>query len=74
MSSERGNVWRTRPQRHQNARAFQNDKYDTSAQRKVGRAGWGHGRDTSWRQEPPRCRRRSAWGRSGGKVSCRKCG
>ncbi|XP_050842630.1 uncharacterized protein C9orf85 homolog isoform X2 [Serinus canaria] len=31
MSSERGNVSRTRPQRHQNARAFKNDKYDTSA-------------------------------------------
>ncbi|KAM4753082.1 uncharacterized protein C9orf85 homolog isoform 2-T2 [Cyanocitta cristata] len=31
MSSERGNVARTRPQRHQNARAFKNDKYDTSA-------------------------------------------
>lgn len=27
---------RTRPQRHQNARAFRNDKYDTSARRKVG--------------------------------------
>ncbi|KAM4878735.1 uncharacterized protein C9orf85 homolog isoform 1-T1 [Sylvia borin] len=34
MSSERGNVSRTRPQRHQNARAFQNDKYDTSARLK----------------------------------------
>ncbi|XP_058682552.1 uncharacterized protein C9orf85 homolog isoform X1 [Poecile atricapillus] len=34
MSSERGNVSRTRPQRHQNARAFKNDKYDTSARRK----------------------------------------
>ncbi|XP_041314347.1 uncharacterized protein C9orf85 homolog isoform X4 [Pyrgilauda ruficollis] len=34
MSSERGNVSRTRPQRHQNARAFENDKYDTSARRK----------------------------------------
>uniref|UniRef100_A0A8C3QYZ7 Uncharacterized protein n=1 Tax=Cyanoderma ruficeps TaxID=181631 RepID=A0A8C3QYZ7_9PASS len=34
MSSERGNVSRTRSQRHQNARAFQNDKYDTSARLK----------------------------------------
>ncbi|CAM9157496.1 unnamed protein product [Bubo scandiacus] len=34
MSSEKGNVSRTRPQRYQNARAFRNDKYDTSAQRK----------------------------------------
>ncbi|XP_027737772.1 uncharacterized protein C9orf85 homolog [Empidonax traillii] len=34
MSSERGNVSRTRPQRHQNARAFRNDKYDTSARLK----------------------------------------
>uniref|UniRef100_H0YRE3 Chromosome 9 open reading frame 85 n=1 Tax=Taeniopygia guttata TaxID=59729 RepID=H0YRE3_TAEGU len=34
MSSERGNVSRTRPQRHQNAHAFRNDKYDTSARRK----------------------------------------
>ncbi|XP_054034917.1 uncharacterized protein C9orf85 homolog [Dryobates pubescens] len=34
MSSERGNVSRTRPQRYQNARAFKNDKYDTSARRK----------------------------------------
>ncbi|KAM6230845.1 uncharacterized protein C9orf85 homolog [Porphyrio hochstetteri] len=34
MSSEKGNVSRTRPQRYQNARAFKNDKYDTSARRK----------------------------------------
>ncbi|XP_074993596.1 uncharacterized protein C9orf85 homolog isoform X3 [Calonectris borealis] len=34
MSSEKGNVSRTRPQRYQNARAFRNDKYDTSARRK----------------------------------------
>ncbi|XP_040435532.1 uncharacterized protein C9orf85 homolog [Falco naumanni] len=34
MSSERGNVSRTRPQRYQNARAFRNDKYDKSARRK----------------------------------------
>ncbi|XP_071436268.1 uncharacterized protein C9orf85 homolog [Pithys albifrons albifrons] len=34
MSSQRGNVSRTRPQRHQNAWAFRNDKYDTSARRK----------------------------------------
>ncbi|KAM6469904.1 uncharacterized protein C9orf85 homolog isoform 1-T1 [Liasis olivaceus] len=34
MSSQRGNVSRTRAQRHQNAQAFRNDKYDTSAQRK----------------------------------------
>lgn len=53
MSSERGNVSRTRPQRHQNARAFKNDKYDTSARCKVGgggpgarQAGAGPGRDT----------------------------
>ncbi|XP_072716256.1 uncharacterized protein C9orf85 homolog isoform X1 [Ciconia boyciana] len=35
MSSEKGNVSRTRPQRYQNAHAFRNDKYDTSARRKV---------------------------------------
>ncbi|XP_042682870.1 uncharacterized protein C9orf85 homolog [Centrocercus urophasianus] len=34
MSSEKGNVARRRPQRHQNARAFRNDKYDTSARLK----------------------------------------
>ncbi|XP_042706528.1 uncharacterized protein C9orf85 homolog isoform X2 [Chrysemys picta bellii] len=34
MSSQRGNVARSRPQRHQNSRVFKNDKYDTSAQRK----------------------------------------
>ncbi|XP_044302311.1 uncharacterized protein C9orf85 homolog [Varanus komodoensis] len=34
MSTQRGNVSRTRPQRHQNALVFRNDKYDTSAQRK----------------------------------------
>ncbi|XP_067320529.1 uncharacterized protein C9orf85 homolog isoform X2 [Anolis sagrei] len=34
MSSQRGNVSRSRPQRHQNAQVFRNDKYDTSAQRK----------------------------------------
>ncbi|KAJ6669567.1 hypothetical protein lerEdw1_000116 [Lerista edwardsae] len=34
MSSQRGNVSRTRAQRHQNAQVFRNDKYDTSAQRK----------------------------------------
>ncbi|XP_006023887.1 uncharacterized protein C9orf85 homolog [Alligator sinensis] len=32
MSSQRGNVARTRPQRHQNAGAFRNDKYGASAQ------------------------------------------
>ncbi|XP_039400522.1 uncharacterized protein C9orf85 homolog isoform X2 [Mauremys reevesii] len=35
MSSQRGNVARSRPQRHQNSRVFKNDKYDTSAQRKL---------------------------------------
>ncbi|XP_054842542.1 uncharacterized protein C9orf85 homolog [Eublepharis macularius] len=34
MSSQRGNVVRTRPQRHQNAEVFRNDKHDTSAHRK----------------------------------------
>uniref|UniRef100_A0A8C2T7S9 Chromosome 9 open reading frame 85 n=1 Tax=Coturnix japonica TaxID=93934 RepID=A0A8C2T7S9_COTJA len=34
MSSEKGNVARRRPQRHQNVRAFKNDKYDTSARLK----------------------------------------
>ncbi|XP_034266138.1 uncharacterized protein C9orf85 homolog [Pantherophis guttatus] len=34
MSSQRGNVSRTRAQRHQNAQGFRNDKYDSSAQRK----------------------------------------
>ncbi|KAH1169058.1 uncharacterized protein C9orf85 homolog [Mauremys mutica] len=34
MSSQRGNVARSRPQRHQNSRVFKNDKYDKSAQRK----------------------------------------
>ncbi|KAJ7335537.1 hypothetical protein JRQ81_013478 [Phrynocephalus forsythii] len=34
MSSQRGNVSRTRAQRHQNAQVFRNDKYDSSAQRK----------------------------------------
>ncbi|XP_009562400.2 uncharacterized protein C9orf85 homolog isoform X1 [Cuculus canorus] len=34
MSTEKGNVRRTRAQRHQNASAFRNDKYDRSARRK----------------------------------------
>ncbi|XP_062828062.1 uncharacterized protein C9orf85 homolog isoform X2 [Anolis carolinensis] len=34
MSSQRGNVFRSRPQRHQNTQVFRNDKHDTSAQRK----------------------------------------
>ncbi|XP_075582515.1 uncharacterized protein C9orf85 homolog [Pelecanus crispus] len=34
MSSEKGNVSRTRPQRYQNTHAFRNDKYDTSDRRK----------------------------------------
>ncbi|XP_061484063.1 uncharacterized protein C9orf85 homolog isoform X2 [Rhineura floridana] len=34
MSSQRGNVARSRSQRHQNVQVFKNDKYDTSAQRK----------------------------------------
>ncbi|XP_027695017.1 uncharacterized protein C9orf85 homolog isoform X2 [Vombatus ursinus] len=34
MSSQRGNVARTRPQRHQNAFSFKNDKFDTSVQTK----------------------------------------
>lgn len=51
MSSEKGNVSRTRPQRYQNARAFRNDKYDTSARRKVGgRAAHGAGPSSLSRQ------------------------
>ncbi|XP_060093447.1 uncharacterized protein C9orf85 homolog [Heteronotia binoei] len=34
MSSQRGNVVRTRSQRHQNAEVFRNDKHDTRPQRK----------------------------------------
>ncbi|KAM9095749.1 uncharacterized protein C9orf85 homolog isoform X2 [Sarcophilus harrisii] len=34
MSSQKGNVTRTRPQRHQNAFSFKNDKFDTSIQTK----------------------------------------
>ncbi|XP_066472460.1 uncharacterized protein C9orf85 homolog [Tiliqua scincoides] len=34
MSSQRGNVSRTRAQRHQNVEVFRNDKHDSSAQRK----------------------------------------
>ncbi|XP_053263764.1 uncharacterized protein C9orf85 homolog [Podarcis raffonei] len=34
MSCPRGNVARTRPQRHQNAQAFRNDRHDASARRK----------------------------------------
>ncbi|XP_068943182.1 uncharacterized protein C9orf85 homolog [Petaurus breviceps papuanus] len=34
MSSQKGNVTRTRAQRHQNAFSFRNDKFDTSAQTK----------------------------------------
>ncbi|XP_078008944.1 uncharacterized protein C9orf85 homolog isoform X1 [Phascolarctos cinereus] len=34
MSSQKGNVARTRPQRHQNAFSFKNDKFDTSVQTK----------------------------------------
>lgn len=37
MSSQRGNAVRTRPQRHQNAEVFRNDRHDTSALRKVRR-------------------------------------
>lgn len=49
MSSEKGNVARRRPQRHQNARAFRNDKYDTSARLKVGAGlGLGGGRNWPW--------------------------
>uniref|UniRef100_A0A8D0HFZ1 Chromosome 9 open reading frame 85 n=1 Tax=Sphenodon punctatus TaxID=8508 RepID=A0A8D0HFZ1_SPHPU len=32
MSSQRGNVGRTRPQRHQNSHVFKNDKYGVSPQ------------------------------------------
>ncbi|KAJ1206877.1 hypothetical protein NDU88_002270 [Pleurodeles waltl] len=31
MSSQRGNVSRTRPQRHQNETVFKNNKFDTSS-------------------------------------------
>ncbi|XP_036594956.1 uncharacterized protein C9orf85 homolog [Trichosurus vulpecula] len=34
MSSQKGNVARTRSQRHQNAFSFKNDKFDTSVQTK----------------------------------------
>ncbi|XP_044515400.1 uncharacterized protein C9orf85 homolog isoform X1 [Gracilinanus agilis] len=34
MSSQKGNVARTRPQKHQNAFSFKNDKFDTSVQTK----------------------------------------
>lgn len=52
MSCEKGNVARRRPQRHQNARAFKNDKYDTSARLKVG-AGLGLGRVSGLSLGPP---------------------
>lgn len=52
MSSEKGNVARRRPQRHQNARAFKNDKYDTSARLKVG-AVLGPGRESGLDLGPP---------------------
>ncbi|XP_075454193.1 uncharacterized protein C9orf85 homolog isoform X1 [Ascaphus truei] len=32
MSSQRGNVSRSRPQKHSNVTAFKNDKFDTSVQ------------------------------------------
>lgn len=35
MSSERGNVKRTRPQKYQNVRAFRNDLYDNSKKTKL---------------------------------------
>ncbi|XP_074058975.1 uncharacterized protein C9orf85 homolog isoform X3 [Macrotis lagotis] len=34
MSSQKGNVARSRPQKHQNAFSFRNDKFDTSVQTK----------------------------------------
>ncbi|XP_040273015.1 uncharacterized protein C9orf85 homolog [Bufo bufo] len=34
MSSQRGNVQRTRPQKHRNAAVFKNDKYDNSTKTK----------------------------------------
>lgn len=36
MSSQKGNVARSRPQRHQNTFSFKNDKFDKSVQTKVG--------------------------------------
>ncbi|XP_038625701.1 uncharacterized protein C9orf85 homolog [Tachyglossus aculeatus] len=38
MSSQKGNVARTRPQRHQNTFSFKNDKFDTSVQTKKNNA------------------------------------
>ncbi|XP_047379769.1 uncharacterized protein C9orf85 homolog isoform X2 [Sciurus carolinensis] len=34
MSSQKGNVTRSRPQKHQNTFSFKNDKFDKSAQTK----------------------------------------
>ncbi|XP_032702520.1 uncharacterized protein C9orf85-like [Lutra lutra] len=34
MSSQKGNVARSRPQRHQNTVSFKNDKFDKSVQAK----------------------------------------
>lgn len=36
MSSQKGNVARSRPQRHQNTFSFKNDKFDKSVKTKVG--------------------------------------
>lgn len=36
MSSQKGNVTRSRPQKHQNTFTFKNDKFDKSVQTKVG--------------------------------------
>uniref|UniRef100_J3QNC2 RIKEN cDNA 1110059E24 gene n=1 Tax=Mus musculus TaxID=10090 RepID=J3QNC2_MOUSE len=35
MSSQKGNVTRSRPQKHQNTFTFKNDKFDKSVQTKV---------------------------------------
>lgn len=35
MSSQRGNVQRSRPQKHKNATVYKNDKYETSSWTKV---------------------------------------
>lgn len=36
MSSQKGNVARSRPQKHQNTFSFKNDKFDKTSQTKVG--------------------------------------
>ncbi|XP_047905642.2 uncharacterized protein C9orf85 homolog isoform X1 [Anser cygnoides] len=62
MSSERGNAVRRRPQRHQNVRAFSNQRHDASRLRKVGHRG-GTGQAAGGRAATrPRPGRGAPWG------------